>query len=77
MLALRTGWTPDVLSDLPLRFRAACHWALYARTLVGPDGLPSTEIPQGAPNAVKLEAMQRNAAMLPLRKALFPEDDDG
>lgn len=77
MLALRTGWTPDVLADLPMRFRSAAHWAMYARTLAGPEGLPPTEIPQGAPNAVKAQAMQRNAAMMPLRKILFPEDDDG
>lgn len=77
MLALRTGWTPDVLADLPLRFRSAAHWAMYARVLSGPNGLPSTDIPQDTDNATKAAAMRRNAALMPLRKALFPEDDDG
>lgn len=76
MLALRTGWTPDVLSDLPLRFRAACHWSLYARVLCGPEGLPSTDIPAGS-NAQKQIAMRQNAALMPLRALLFPEGDDG
>lgn len=77
MLALRTGWTPDVLADLPMRFREAAHWAMYARTLTGPNGLPSTDIPQGESIEVKSAAMRRNAALMPLRRALFPEDDDG
>lgn len=77
MLALRTGWTPEVLAELPLRFRGAAHWAMYAKTLAGPEGLPPTDLPQGVPNSVKQEAMLRNAALLPLRRLLFPEDDDG
>lgn len=77
MLALRTGWTPDVLADVGVRFRRACHWALYARVLSGPNGLPSTDIPAGADISVKSQAMQRNAALIPLRGHLFPEDTDG
>lgn len=38
MLALRTGWTPDVIGgDAPGgvtdSFRRACHWALFAESL--------------------------------------------
>jgi hypothetical protein len=63
-----------MIADIGLRFRAACHWALFAETIAGPNGLPSTDIPHGAPNAVKAEAMQRNAALIPVRKMLYPED---
>lgn len=38
MLALRTGWTPDVIggdapNGLSLDLRQACHWALYAEAM--------------------------------------------
>lgn len=74
MLALRTGWTPDVLADLPAAFRAGCHWALYAATVAGPEGLPSTEIPKDAPYAVKLEMQKARVEVLKLREVLYPED---
>lgn len=76
MLALATGWTPDVLRELPTPFRAACHWTLYARTIVGSDGLPSTEIPVSAGMGDRLDAMKQSAALLPIRQTLYPEDVD-
>lgn len=77
MLALETGWTPDVIADLPLPFRLACHWAIYARVVSGPEGLPNTEVDRSAPPAVRIAAMKQAAATAELRKILFPEDDDG
>lgn len=70
-----TGWTPDVLADLPERFRDACHWRLFAGTLAGPDGLPSGEIPKGASDEVKLSLLRQKAELARARGLLFPEDD--
>jgi hypothetical protein len=75
MLALETGWTPDVLGDLPRRFKAACHWALFARTMVGPDGLPS--LPPAEPGLTPEQRMQRAKASASIAKSrlqLYPED---
>lgn len=74
MLALRTGWTPNVLVELPRDFRAGCHWALYAESIAGPEGLPSTEIPPTAPVAVKVEMQKRRVEVMRLRDQLYPED---
>lgn len=76
MLALATGWTPDVLAELPIGFRSAAHWALYAQAISGPEGLPSTELPAGASPDVRRAVMAQNAALLPIRDALYPEDED-
>ncbi|HUT76768.1 MAG TPA: hypothetical protein VM285_03725 [Polyangia bacterium] len=76
MLAIETGWTPAVIAALPATFRSACHWALYARTLVGPDGLPSTRVPASAAPAVKMEAARLSVQVAKLREFLYPEDDD-
>ena len=77
MLALATGWTPDVLADLPMRFRAACHWATYVRAIAGDEGLPSTSIPRQADAATRLEHLRVNAEVGRLRTLLYPEGDDG
>jgi hypothetical protein len=74
MLALDTGWTPDVLSAMPASFRAACHWALYARAIAGPEGIPSGEVPQGATPAVLTAALELRKLAAELRGLLFPED---
>lgn len=74
MLALATGWTPDVLAELPARFRAACHWRLYTGTIAGPDGLPSTEAAPGTRMTPELQAQR--VGVMRLRKLLYPEDDD-
>lgn len=76
MLALETGWTPDALADMPLPFRAACHWVLYARAIVGPEGFPSTEVPMHAPPEVKYEAIRLRKEVDAHRAILFPEDGD-
>lgn len=76
MLALATGWTPDVLAAMPARFRASCHWALYARTLSGPEGLPSSDIPSSLPWSQKIELQKRNVQVAKLRDILYPEDGE-
>lgn len=75
-MALATGWTPDVIAELPTRFRAACHWRLYAGALAGPEGFPSTDIPAGAPTDVRLAIGQQRAQIGKLRTVLYPEDED-
>lgn len=77
MLALETGWTPDVLAELPDAFLAGCRWALYARSVAGPEGLPDVEIPPSAPWAQKVEMQRARVEILKLRTLLFPEDADG
>lgn len=73
MLAVATGWTPDVLADLPLDFRSACHWTLYVKALVGDEGLPDLTVPQGASPAQRLEIGKARAAQARLRKVLYPD----
>jgi hypothetical protein len=76
MLALRTGWTPDVLAELPARFRAACHWALWVEARVGPEGFSSTEAPRGAPLEVRAAAARLSIEVARARTELFPDGDD-
>lgn len=75
MLALETGWTPDVLAEMPTRFLGACRWVIYARAIAGSDGLPSGEIPQGASPAVLRAALREKQQVEVLREALYPEGD--
>lgn len=75
MLALATGWTPDVLAELPAKFRAACHHALLLRTML-PEGLPP--IPRSTAGMTvqqKADLARAAVAQADLRKFLFPEDD--
>lgn len=74
MVALRTGWTPDVLAELPLAFRRACHWAIYAESIVGNEGLQQVQIPHGAPPLVRAKAQAQVGALLQLRSIIFPDD---
>lgn len=74
MLALRTGWTPDVLADLPVRFRTACHWALFAQSLVPADGLPSLGPPTpGLTPEQRIARAKAAAGLARLRADLFPD----
>lgn len=77
MLALATGWDESVLGSLSARFRAACHWALYVRALIGPDGIPSTEVPRDAGPEVRVAAAKLSIQLAKLRESVYPEDDDG
>jgi hypothetical protein len=76
MLALDTGWTPDMLAEMPASFREACHWTLYGRALVGPEGLPSGDVPVSAPPDVKLAALRVRKETAAIRAVLYPEDAD-
>lgn len=76
ILALETGWTPDVLTELPAAFRAACHWVLYGRAIAGPEGLPVVQIPAGAPAAARTEAARQSVHVAQLRTLLYPEGPD-
>lgn len=75
ILALDTGWTPRAIGALPARFRAACHWALYARALTGPEGIPSGDIPQGATPDVLRAAIRVREEVQAIRAVLYPEGD--
>jgi hypothetical protein len=75
ILALETGWPPETLADLPDDFRRACHWALYARALSGPEGLAVGKAPPGASAEVRAAHAMRSVTASKLRAALFPEDD--
>lgn len=79
MLALSTGWEPDRIGALPARFRAACHWALFSRAIVGNDGLPAVpELPVGGVDPKQRIAVAKmRGALDDVRTILFPEDADG
>ena len=62
-----------MLAELPIAFRAACHWVIYARAIVGPSGLPSTDVPHGLPLAQRAAMMRASVAGVELRKVLFPD----
>jgi hypothetical protein len=71
-LALVTGWTPDVIADLPGSFRAGCHWSLYVTAIAGSDGLPAIEAGPGQRMTPEMQAQR--VAVLKLRADLYPED---
>lgn len=75
ILALETGWTDRAIGRLSGRFRAALHWTLYVRTLVGDDGLPDIAIPAGASTADVADAMKRRVAVADLRKHLELDEE--
>lgn len=62
-----------MLAELPPAFRAGCHWALYARAITGPNGLPPTEVPKGLPLAQRAEMLKGVLAAEALRKELYPD----
>lgn len=64
-----------MLAELPVEFRAACHWALFAAAICGQDGLTPPAIPHGAPPAAKLAAQREAAHVIRLHRVLFPEDE--
>jgi hypothetical protein len=76
ILALETGWTPAMLGNLPSRFRAACHWVLYLRAMIGEDGLPqSLTPPPGATPEQRVQLAQAAMQLKTLRHELYPEGD--
>ncbi len=77
MTALTTGWTPDVLAELPDRFRRACHWVLHAQAIVGSDGLPSITVPRDASLDERAAALRATVEIAQLRRLLYPEDSGG
>lgn len=78
MLALSTGWTPPAIGSLPAAFRRACHWALFTRAIVGPEGLP--EVPDlpiaGVDAEQRIRHAKVRAAMTATRSILFPTEED-
>lgn len=70
---MRTGWTPDVLADLPFGFRAACHWALYVHAIVGDQGIPDVSVPAFASREAKLQAQAARVELLRIRSAVYPD----
>jgi hypothetical protein len=76
ILALETGWTPDVLADMPAGFRRACHWALYARAIAGPDGLQEPQHPgRGASPQASTAYARAKVLIKQIRDNLYPEGD--
>lgn len=77
ILALETGWTPDVLGEISLRFKRSCHWALYGRAIAGTEGLNVPSPSTGGSPEQKLALARASVQADRLRKVLYPEDDDG
>ena len=75
-LALRTGWTPDVLGSLPGTFRRACHWRLWVGSVVGPDGIsdPATP-PAGSDPSVTRAWADSLRAVREVRAGIYPEGE--
>jgi hypothetical protein len=74
MLALETGWTPDVIASLRARFRAACHWALFIRAIL-PEGIPP-EMPVNSRDAnARFAAVKQRHAIDQLRQVIYPADE--
>ena len=74
ILALETGWLPEQIASLPARFRAACHWVLFIRTVL-PDGISDVPITSGMTLDERLEAGKRRGALIELRSLIFPADE--
>ena len=62
-----------MLADLPVAFRAGCHWVFYVRAIAGPNGLPSVEIPTGLSLPQRAEMVKVVVATNELRKVMFPD----
>lgn len=75
MLALETGWTPEVIGSVPDGFRRALHWALFVRAIVGDEGLPSTELPRGAPVEARTAAAKLAVSVAKTRTLIYPEEN--
>ena len=75
-LALRTGWTPEVIGSLPAAFRNACHWRLWVGAIVGPEGMPPVTAPEaGASPAVVRAWADATNQQKALRAVIYPEGD--
>lgn len=74
MLALETGWLPGQIAALPARFRAACHWALFVRTIL-PDGLPDPQVTNGMSLQQRTAVARARVQAAHLRSLLFPDDE--
>lgn len=83
ILALRTGWTPDVIADLPTRFRESTHWALYAEGFADRYGQIAAVVERDPPRELKGAQLtdfisnrkNARAAFDWLQKSLFPPDE--
>jgi hypothetical protein len=84
ILALETGWTPDVIAEIPQPFREAAHHALYARALAPAvetiaQGV-ATDPPDALTGAKRITFISRRNAwradLAAIRAALLPPDDE-
>jgi len=80
MLALATGWTPDVVAgetgQVSAAFREAAHWTLYVQAIVGPEGLPRADEPQKVTEqSARAARLQLRALLATIHKLLYPEDE--
>jgi hypothetical protein len=81
VLALRTGWTPETIGGdsggVTEAFRRAAHWALFAETLAGTEGLPPADlrVPPHATPDVRRGVMRLRASGDKARRILFPTDE--
>lgn len=74
MLALATGWTPDVIGRLPLPFHVACHWVLYVHA-IAPQGLPDLgPAPLGLTDAQRAQRAAAVGERARLSSILYPAD---
>lgn len=74
MLALATGWTPEVIGSVPEGFRRALHWALFVQAIVGTEGFPSTEVGPSAPREARIAAAKLAVELTKTRALIYPED---
>lgn len=83
ILALRTGWTPDVMTELPSPFRENAHWALYAEGYAERFGkiamVAETDPPRGMASAPHRDFINTQkaakSALRWLKETLFPADE--
>lgn len=83
ILALRTGWTPDVIAELPTSFRESTHWALYSEGFAERYGQIATIVDRDPPRELKGVGLtefiaNRKSARTAfdwLKKTLFPADE--
>lgn len=83
ILAIRTGWTPDVIAELPDMFRDEAHWALFAEGYGQQYGDISTVVRRDPPRSLVGRELREfidnrkaaRSALEWLNNSLFPADE--